>query len=1497
MNSEWVSRCLLIPGPIAEGHVFESDVPDERNPVPANPGRRHGLPRAARRVASLVVLALTGLAAVTPTAAQSPKSDSSEKTVCERTVPVRDAIVAAVPGVDDCVDVLDVHLTDISRLEFHERSGLVKLEAGDFAGLTGLRTLTISRSSFANLPEGIFDELTGLQTLSVTSGDLSSLPAGVFDRLAMLRSLNLGGNKLIRLPAGIFENLVELEFLNLNGNSLTSLRANTFSGLGELESLGLARNELSTLPAGVFDSLGALLSLALWDTGLTRLPAGAFDRLTALTQLALYDNDLSSLPAGIFDRTTALTMLYLHGNELSRLPDGIFKHLASLSELSLHDNPGSAGFKPTANAGGHRTVSTGATVTLDGSASGGPWGTNVTYSWAVAEDSTVRLDDAESGTPGFTAPESATDVVFTLTVTGAGNDFFARSYTDSDTATVKVTNQAVITGITFSSPPRTYAIGDRIRVTVTFSEAVEVTTTDDSGPQLELDIGGEARRALYVSGTGSSATVFAYTVRAGDEDRDGIAIGADSLSVPDGSAISGESSGLSAVLSHGALAPDAARTVDGVRPALSSVGVVGDSLMLTYSEDLNPNVVPAPGDFTVEVGGHAVDPADFDPIVVSGSTVMLPLPMTVSEGESVMVTYIPPSAPNAAIEDEAGNRAFPIAEQRLGDLFDGALRLMGGTVPHEGRLEIYNDGQWGTVCDDYWTGDDADVACRALGYESGAANNGGSILRAHFGPAAEGVPIWLDNMLCRGDEANLLLCPRAAQAGGIPAVGEHNCSLKHLEDVGVRCDPAPAPPHVVSAPQVSDPPGENGRYDVGETVEVTLVFSKAVIVDTAGGTPRIWLRLDDERPAHAAYERGSGTERLVFAYTIPAPEGGPDDPADSFETVGVARSSLWLYGGTIRGEADGVDAVLAHRGVNRGQGQATLSVADAQALEGIGAVLAFEVTLNPSRSETTRVDYATSDGTAMAGEDYISASGTLVFEAGVTSQTIEVTVLDDADDEGTETLTLTLSNPRGARIEDGTAIGTIENTDAMPKAWLARFGRTVGAQLVDAVSAQVGVDRRGRSEHVTIGGIRLGEGAPAKALEERVGFGGDPWRGAHDETRSPTARELLMRSSFRLSGGGAGGAPLFSTWGQLATGGFDARVDDLWLEGDVITAMLGADAEWNRALAGTVLSVSDGEGSYRLATGDGTRWTVRNSLTSISPYARFELNERLSVWGLAGSGSGELTLRRDARESRPVRTGVSMRLGALGAWGAVLAPATPGGPALDLKADALFVRTESDAVDAVDAGNLVAASADVSRFRLLLEGRRTLELGAARTLTPALELGLRRDAGDAETGSGVEAGVSLRYADPARGLFVEGRVRTLLAHEEGDYEEWGASGSVRIAPGVSGRGLSLTLAPTWGNASSGVQRLWGLNDAHALGRTDGFEPRGGLETQLGYGVGLSHNRGVLTPYTGLSLGRGGTRTMRAGARWALGRDVTLKLEAAQRDAGRRALSLRAAMRF
>ena len=111
-------------------------------------------------------------------------------------------------------------------------------------------------------------------------------------------------------------------------------------------------------------------------------------------------------------------------------------------------------------------------------------------------------------------------------------------------------------------------------------------------------------------------------------------------------------------------------------------------------------------------------------------------------------------------------------------------------------------------------------------------------------------------------------------------------------------------------------------------------------------------------------------------------------------------------------------------------GPPAISVSDATVQEAEGAVLVFSITLSHASSRTVTVDYATSDGTAQAGSDYTAASATLTFNAGETSQTVQVTVLTDSEDESQETLTLTLSNPSQATLADATGAGTIENGES-----------------------------------------------------------------------------------------------------------------------------------------------------------------------------------------------------------------------------------------------------------------------------------------------------------------------------------------------------------------------------------------------------------------------------------------------------------------------------------
>ena len=582
-------------------------------------------------------------------------------------------------------------------------------------------------------------------------------------------------------------------------------------------------------------------------------------------------------------------------------------------------------------------------------------------------------------------------------------------------------------------------------------------------------------------------------------------------------------------------------------------------------------------------------------------------------------------------------------------------------------------------------------------------------------------------------------------------------------------------------------------------------------------------------------------------------------------------------------------------------GPVALSVADARVREASDVTLDFAVTLSRASRAPVAVAYATADGSATAGSDYTATSGTLTFDPGETAKTVSVPVLDDAHDEGEETLTLRLSAATGAVIADGVATGTIENTDHMPAAWLARFGRTVTDQVLSVVEARLAAPRTAGAR-ATLAGQALpswddandtakaaaGDNADASDREAMTAIrdwmahaGADgEWRAPGEgpegadlvQSRALTGRDFLTGTSFALTGGSAEAGGYAALWGRGAISRFDGREGDLTLDGEVTTALMGADWAAERWTAGLAIGHARGTGGYSEGGGctagagdndpgaSGCAGEVEATLTGVWPYAGLTLTDRLSAWAAAGYGAGELKLTPGGES--PFTADLTMAMGAAGMRGEVLTPPPDGGLALALKGDARFTRTASEATkDAAGVGNLAAATADVWLLRTGIEGSRRFAPGgdgAGLVLTPSFEIGVRLDGGDAETGLGVDLGGGLAFAAPKQGVALDLKARGLVAHEAPGFREWGASASLAWDPRPStDRGLALTLRQSWGGSpTGGMDALLGRETLAGLAANDNGDTTasaGRLEAELGYGIAMFSGGFTGTPHLGVGL--------------------------------------------
>ena len=350
-----------------------------------------------------------------------------------------------------------------------------------------------------------------------------------------------------------------------------------------------------------------------------------------------------------------------------------------------------------------------------------------------------------------------------------------------------------------------------------------------------------------------------------------------------------------------------------------------------------------------------------------------------------------------------------------------------------------------------------------------------------------------------------------------------------------------------------------------------------------------------------------------------------------------------------------------------------------------------------------------------------------------------------------------------------------------------------------------------------------------------------------------------MGSSFSLAAQTDDGG-FAALWGRMAQTSFAGREGSLSLDGDVTTGLLGADYASGRWTTGLVVSHSIGEGGYRGETSGEIEATV----TALTPWARYAVTERLSVWGAAGYGAGALKLT--AGDDPALKTDLGMTLAAAGARTSLIGG---DGPKLDAVTDARWVRTTTARVSSSseNGGNLASASAEVTRVRLGLEGSWPLALGdevlgKGATVTPRLALGVRHDGGDAETGFGADIGGGVTLAAPAQGLTVSLEGRGVLTHEAAGLRDRGIAGSLAWDPPPSnGRGPKLTLTQTIGaGASGGKDALLSRTTLEGLAANDNGDGQRRLEARFGYGFSAFGDRFTWTPEIGLGLSEAGRDT-------------------------------------
>ena len=286
-------------------------------------------------------------------------------------------------------------------------------------------------------------------------------------------------------------------------------------------------------------------------------------------------------------------------------------------------------------------------------------------------------------------------------------------------------------------------------------------------------------------------------------------------------------------------------------------------------------------------------------------------------------------------------------------------------------------------------------------------------------------------------------------------------------------------------------------------------------------------------------------------------------------------------------------------------------------------------------------------------------------------------------------------------------------------------------------------------------------------------------------------------------------------------------------EGDVRTAYLGIDSRLtDRWLAGVALARSWAAGDWHAGGASGRMTTT---LTAVHPYLRWS-DGATSVWTMVGGGRGTAANER-AVTGGAEASGLGLRLGIvevrrrLGTVG--------GGVQLGLRSDAAWAQLTTEAGDET----IDALRVAVNQVRAGVELTRPFRTSNGLALAPFGELNLRRDGGAGPGGGGLELAGGLRASGGA--IRVDAQARLLALHSADGYQERGVGVTFSIGEGAQRPGLTLSLAPRWGDQASGGALWQDHVYRHATHGPAGEERA--MDARVDYGVRSFGGR-LLTPF-------------------------------------------------